>query len=163
MTKAIYPGAFDPVTRGHLDVIERASRIFDELVVGVGNNPAKPCTFSLRERLAMLRAETRHLKNVTAKSFSGLVIQFAQAEKADVVLRGVRTVSDFDYELHMAFANRSSGGVETIFMTPTPQCEFISGRLVKEIAAQGGDVSGMVSPAVEKKLKAKLKSKGRRR
>ena len=160
MTKAIYPGTFDPVTRGHLDVIQRASEVFDALVVGVGNNPAKSCTFSLRERLAMLRAETRHLKNVTVKSFKGLVIHFAKAEGVAVILRGVRTVSDFDYELHMAFANRTSGGIETIFMTPTPECEFISGKLVKEIAAQGGDVSRLVSPAVEKKLKTKLKSKG---
>ena len=160
MTKAIYPGTFDPVTRGHLDVIQRASEVFDDLVVGVGNNPAKSCTFSLRERLALLRAETRRLKNVTIKSFRGLVIHFAKAEGVVVILRGVRTVSDFDYELHMAFANRTSGGIETIFMTPTPECEFISGKLVKEIAAQGGDVSRLVSPAVEKKLKTKLKSKG---
>jgi len=163
MSRAIYPGTFDPITRGHLDVIERAGRVFEELIVAVGNNPSKRAGFALRERLAMVRVETAHLKNVKVCSFRGLVTDFARVQGVSVILRGVRTVSDFEYELHMAIANRASGGVETVFMTPTPECEFISARLIKEIASMGGDVGKLVTPAVEKRLKAKFQSKRRRR
>ena len=118
MRIALYPGTFDPVTISHLDVVERASRIFDLLIVGVGDNPEKACVFSLHERLAMMRREVAHLKNVQVKAFRGLMVDFAKAEKAAVVLRGIRTVSDLEYEIQMAFTNRSSAGVETVFIAP---------------------------------------------
>ena len=156
MRTALYPGTFDPVTIGHLDVVERAGRIFDRLVVGVGDNPEKACVFSLRERLAMMRREVAHLKNVEVKAFRGLMVDFAKAEKASVVLRGIRTVSDLEYEIQMAFTNRSSAGVETIFIAPRPEHAFINARFIKEIVRGGGRVDGMVSPAVEADLRARL-------
>ena len=162
MSKAIYPGTFDPVTRGHLDIIRRAAALFDSLVIGVGNNPAKTAAFSLRDRATMVRNETRGLANVTIKTFSRLVTDFARREAASLILRGVRTVSDFEYELQMAIANRASGNIETVFMAPSPEFEFISGRLIKEIAAMGGDVSKLVTPAVEKKLKAQTRARRER-
>jgi pantetheine-phosphate adenylyltransferase len=156
MRTALYPGSFDPATIGHLDVIERASRIFDRLIVGVGDNPEKGCLFSLRERLAMMRREAAHLKNVEVKAFRGLVVDFARAEKVCAVLRGIRTLSDLEYEIQMAFANRSSAGVETLFIAPRPEHAFISARFIKEIARAGGRVEGMVSPAVHARLRARL-------
>ncbi len=119
MRTALYPGTFDPVTIGHLDVVARAARIFDRLVVGVGDNPEKACVFSLRERLAMMRREVGHLPNVEVKTFRGLMVDFAKAEKVSVVLRGIRTVSDLEYEIQMAFTNRASAGVETVFIAPS--------------------------------------------
>ena len=162
MSKAIYPGTFDPVTLGHLDVITRASRIFDALIIGVGNNPAKKSLFTLQERVAMVRKETAHLPNVQVRSFRGLVVNFAKACGVSVILRGVRTVSDFEYELQMATANRASAGVETVFMTPTPEYEFVSARFIKELAAMGGDVGKLVTPAVEERLRRKFARKGGR-
>ena len=162
MSKAIYPGTFDPLTLGHLDVIKRAAGVFDELIIGVGNNPSKKALFTLRERLAMVRKETADLPNVQVESFRGLAVDFADAHGADVILRGVRSVADFEYELQMATANRASAGVETIFMTPTPEYEFVSARLIKELAAMGGDVSKLVTPAVEKKLRTKFARRGGR-
>jgi pantetheine-phosphate adenylyltransferase len=156
MTKALYPGTFDPVTLGHLDVVQRASRIFDRLVVAVGDNPEKNCLFSLQERRAMMQREVAHLKNVEVKMFRGLMVDFAQAEGVSVVLRGIRTVSDLEYEIQMAFTNRFSAGVETVFIAPRPEHAFINARFVKEIAAGGGRVSGMVPPAVEARLRERL-------
>ena len=156
MRTALYPGTFDPVTIGHLDVVERAARIFDRLVVGVGDNPEKACVFSLRERLAMMRREVGHLPNVEVKAFRGLMVDFAKAEKVSVVLRGIRTVSDLEYEIQMAFTNRSSAGVETVFIAPKPEHAFINARFIKEIVRGGGRVDGMVSPAVEADLRARL-------
>ena len=156
MRTALYPGTFDPVTIGHLDVVERASRIFDRLIVGVGDNPGKACLFSLRERVAMMRREIGHLRNVEVKAFRGLMVDFAKAEKVSLVLRGIRTVSDLEYEIQMAFTNRSSAGVETVFIAPKPEHAFINARFIKEIARGGGRVGGMVSPAVEADLRARL-------
>jgi len=156
MRTALYPGTFDPATIGHLDVIERASRIFDRLIIGIGDNPEKDCLFPLPERLAMMRREVAHLKNVEVKAFRGLMVDFAKAEKVSVVLRGIRTVSDLEYEIQMAFTNRSSAGIETIFIAPRPEHAFINARFIKEIARGGGRVGGMVSPAVEAALRARL-------
>ena len=156
MRMALYPGTFDPVTIGHLDVVARASRIFDRLIVGVGDNPEKSCAFSLPERLAMMRRELAHLKNVEVKAFRGLMVDFAKAEKVSVVLRGIRTVSDLEYEIQMAFTNRSSAGIETVFIAPKPEHAFINARFIKEIVRGGGRVEGMVSPAVEADLRARL-------
>jgi pantetheine-phosphate adenylyltransferase len=156
MRTALYPGTFDPVTIGHLDVVGRASAIFDRLIVGVGDNPEKACVFSLQERLAMVRREVGHLRNVEVKAFRGLMVEFAKAEKVCVVLRGIRTVSDLGYEIQMAFTNRRSAGVETVFIAPKPEHAFINARFIKEIARGGGRVEGMVSPAVEAALRARL-------
>jgi pantetheine-phosphate adenylyltransferase len=163
MRTALYPGTFDPVTIGHLDVIERASGMFDRLIVGVGDNPEKACVFSLQERLAMMRREVGHLRNVEVKAFRGLMVEFAKAEKISVVLRGIRTVSDLEYEIQMAFTNRSSAGVETVFIAPKPEHTFINARFIKEIARGGGRVASMVSPAVEAKLRARLAPRRRTR
>jgi pantetheine-phosphate adenylyltransferase len=163
MRSALYPGTFDPVTIGHLDVVERAGRIFDRLIVGVGDNPEKACVFSLAERLRMMRREVAHLKNVEVKPFRGLMADFAKAEKVSVVLRGIRTVSDLEYEIQVAFTNRSSAGIETIFIAPRPEHAFINARFIKEIARGGGRVGGMVSPAVEAALRARLRSSRRAR
>ena len=136
MRTALYPGTFDPVTIGHLDVVERAGRIFDRLIVGVGDNPEKACVFSLRERLAMMRREVGHLPNVEVKAFRGLMVDFAKAEKVSVVLRGIRTVSDLEYEIQMAFTNRSSAGVETVFIAPQ------AGARLHQRAVHQGDRPG---------------------
>ncbi len=163
MTRAVYPGTFDPPTLGHLDIVRRAAGVFDALVVGVGNNPEKRPVLSMRERLNLVRSETRDIPNVEVRSFAGLAIDFACAEKASVLLRGVRTVSDFEYETQMAGANRASSGIETVFMTPSTEFEFVSGRFVKELVAMGGDVSRLVTPSVADKLKRKLRGKRARR
>ena len=160
MGKAIYPGTFDPVTLGHLDLIRRASGVFDTLIVGVGENPAKRTLFTNRERIAMLRKETSSLPNVKVVGFKGLLVNFAVRQGVSVVVRGVRSMSDFEYELQMAVANRQSAGVETMFMSPSPEYACISARLIKELASEGGDVSASVSPAVARKLAAKLARKG---
>lgn len=161
MSKAMYPGTFDPPTLGHLDVVRRAARIFDRLIVAVGDNPEKSCLFPLQERAAMMRREVGHLRNVEVKTFRGLIVDFAKAEKVSVILRGIRTVSDLEYEIQMAFTNRASAGVETVFMAPQPQHAFIHTRFIKQIAAGGGRVGGMVSPAVEAKLRQRLAARTR--
>ncbi len=160
MGKAIYPGAFDPITKGHMDVIERAGRLFDELLVAVGDNPAKKALFTVAERLAMVRHETACLPNVRVAGFSGLMVDFCREQAIVLVLRGIRGASDVEYELLMATTNRCAGGVETLFVPPRPEYAFISARLIKEIAARGGDVSAMVTPTVAQKLRAKLAPKG---
>jgi len=160
---AIYPGAFDPVTRGHLDIIERAACIFQRLVVAVGENPAKTPLFTTRERCALLKTETRHLKNVEIRSFSGLLVDFARRVKSPIAIRAIRSVSDYEYELQMAFANRAVSGLETLFMAPRPERRFLSARLIREIASMGGDVGSFLTPNVEKKLRAKLQKAAARR
>jgi len=161
MSTAMYPGTFDPVTLGHVDVVRRAARIFDRLVVAVGDNPEKSCLFPLPEREAMMRREIGHLRNVEVKAFRGLMVDFAKAEKVSVILRGIRTVSDLEYEIQMAFTNRASAGVETVFIAPQPEHAFIHTRFIKEIAAGGGRVGGMVSPAVEAKLRERFTARAR--
>lgn len=152
MNKAIYPGTFDPVTLGHRDVIERGARIFSQLTVAVGDNPAKSCLFALDERVSMVRREVRHLKNVRVTPFNGLMIDLAKATSIHVILRGIRTVSDLEYEIQMAFTNRASGGVETVFIAPSPEYAYINARFIKEIAGRGGDVTRMVSRFVQARL-----------
>ena len=163
MTTAIYPGAFDPVTRGHLDVVERAAGAFDHVILAVGSNPAKQHLFTLRERMALVKGEIAHLRNLEVCSFRGLIVDFARKRGVPLILRGVRSGRDLDYELHLAAANRLAGKVETILMAPRPEYACISAQFIKEIAAEGGDVSAMVTPAVETRLRAKLARKGRRK
>ena len=151
--KAIYPGTFDPVTNGHADLIERASRLFDEVVVSVAASPSKQPRFDLVQRVAMLEEVTRDLNNVTVVGFSGLLVNFAKTHQANVLIRGLRAVSDFEYEFQLANMNRRlSPDLESVFLTPSEENSFISSTLVKEVALHKGDVSQFVHPVVEKAL-----------
>jgi len=157
MTRAIYPGTFDPLTRGHEDLVRRAAGLFDSLVVAVADSRGKNPIFSPDERLAIARETLAHHPNVEIVGFSGLLVNFVRQQKADVVIRGLRAVSDFEYEFQMAGMNRHlMPEVETIFMTPTDKYQFISGTLVREIALLGGDVSKFVAPSVQDWLRKKL-------
>jgi len=158
MTKvALYPGTFDPVTNGHSDIIERATRLFDTVVVAVASNPGKQPLFSLDERIELVTAALDGRPGVKVVGFSDLLIHCAQREGASVILRGLRAVSDFEFEFQMASMNRRlDPAVETLFMVPAEQNTFISASLVKEIAAHGGDVSGFLHSAVAAALARKI-------
>jgi pantetheine-phosphate adenylyltransferase len=158
MIKAVYPGTFDPLTRGHEDLVRRASRLYDSLIVGVADSRAKRTFFTLQERVAMAREVLGDLKSVEIVGFDSLLIDFVRAQNARVVLRGLRAVSDFEYEFQLAGMNRSLyPDLETVFLTPSEQHMFISATLVREIASLKGDVSKFVHPLVEKKLKEKVR------
>ena len=145
MKKAIYPGSFDPLTLGHLDIIERSARIVDELVVGVLHNSAKNSLFSLDERVSMIREMTSHLPNVTVSSFDGLLVDHMKQIDATIIIRGLRSVTDFEYELQIAQTNHvESPEVETIFLTTSLQYSYLSSTIVKEFASYGGDISKFV-------------------
>lgn len=161
MITAIYPGTFDPLTRGHEDLVRRASALFDKLVVGVADSKSKKPFFTLEDRLAIAKEVLEHYPNVHVESFSGLLKDFVRRNDARVIVRGLRAVSDFEYEFQMAGMNRYLlPDVETLFLTPSDQYQFISGSIVREIASLGGDVSKFVFPSVEKWLKAKLGAPG---
>jgi pantetheine-phosphate adenylyltransferase len=154
---AIYPGSFDPVTNGHLDLIERGAKIFDRLTVGLLRNFDKDPLFSLDERVEMLREVTRPWPNVEVDVFSGLLVEYARLRGANVILRGIRAVSDYEYELQMALMNRKlNPSLETVFMMPALSYSYLSSRLVREIAQLGGPIAGLVPPAVEERLRAKV-------
>ena len=157
MTSAVCPGSFDPVTNGHLDVIERAARRFDRLVVACTRNLGKSPLFDLDERLALLEAVTAHLGNVTIESFDGLLVDFCRARDIRIVVKGLRAVSDFEYELQMAQMNAHIGDVETLFMTTTPVYSFLSSSLVKEVARFGGDITDFVPTVVAERLQARVR------
>ena len=156
--RALYPGSFDPVTRGHMDVIERASRLFDRLFVGVVENPSKQALFSLEERVGLLRGEVAHLRNVDVVSFSGLTVDLAARLGARWIVRGLRSPADADGELAMAHTNRhsSSSQVETVLLPASHEVAFIASSLVREIAAGGGRLAALVTPGVEKALRRKF-------
>lgn len=155
--KAIYPGSFDPLTNGHLDLIERGSKIFDVLVVAILKNAEKDPLFTERERVAMVKAQTQRLKNVQVATFDGLLVDFVKRQKAQAVLRGIRAISDYEYELQMALMNRKlAPGVETVFMMPAVSYSYLSSRLVKEVVRLGGSVKGLVPDAVEKELQKRV-------
>src|SRR5438445_6583520 len=157
MRRAIYPGSFDPVTDGQLDGIERARKLFDEVVVAVAHNDEKQPLFSLEERLDLLRETAGKIDSVRITQFKGLLVEFARAEKAGAVIRGLRAVSDFEFEFQMALMNRIlETGVETIFLMPKEEYTYLSSRIVKEIASLGGDVSGFVPACVAKALNRKF-------
>jgi pantetheine-phosphate adenylyltransferase len=157
MRRAIYPGSFDPITNGHLDVIERASKLFDEVIVAITQNVEKEPLFSLEERLEVLRTTVGRNAGVRIGQFQGLLVDYAVAEKAHAVIRGLRAVSDFEYEFQMALMNRKlQGSVETIFLMPKEDYTYLSSRLVKEIARLGGDVSKFVPPDVARALREKF-------
>ena len=158
MRTAIYPGSFDPLTNGHLDVIQRAAKLFDRVIVAVAQNDSKQPLFTLAERLALVRAAIKHLPHVEADSFDGLLIEYAARQKAQAVVRGLRAVSDFEFEFQLALMNRKlNENVEAIFMMPKDTYTFLSSRIVKEIARLGGDVSSFVPPHVQTALIKKLK------
>jgi pantetheine-phosphate adenylyltransferase len=154
---AIYPGSFDPLTNGHLDLIERGSKIFDELIVAILRNPEKDPLFSLGERREMMEAMTERWKNVQVDVFEGLMVDYAVRVKASAVLRGIRAISDYEYELQMALMNRKlSPNLETVFMMPAEAYSYLSSRLVREIAQLGGSISGLVPELVEQRLHEKI-------
>ena len=162
MLRAIYPGSFDPVTNGHLDVIRRSSKMVDELIVGVLNNNAKMPLFSVEERVRMLEDVTKDIPNVRIYPFDGLLIDFAAKMEAGVVIRGLRAITDFEYELQMSQTNHKlNPDVETIFLTTSIEYSYLSSTTVKEIASYGGDITQFVPEAVVGKLEQKMKEKRR--
>jgi pantetheine-phosphate adenylyltransferase len=157
MRRAIYPGSFDPVTNGHLDVIERARKLFDEVIVAVAHNDEKQALFSLEERLQLLEQSIGKIGNVRIAQFDGLLVDFAAAQQASAVVRGLRAVSDFEFEFQMALMNRKlNTNVETIFLMPKEEYTYLSSRIIKEIARLGGDVSSFVPQVVAKALQTKF-------
>jgi len=153
---AVYPGSFDPPTLGHLDIVRRGLTIFDELVVAVSDNPGKQHLFSTVERVALLREATADLPGVSVETYTGLTVSYVQRRGGCAILRGIRTLSDFDYESHLALTNRAMSGLETVFVMASPACSFISSSLIREIARLGGDVSAMVPAGVNLALGKKF-------
>jgi pantetheine-phosphate adenylyltransferase len=154
--RVVCPGSFDPVTNGHLDIISRAAQLYDEVVVAVFLNRNKTALFSTEERLELLREATKGLDNVRVEHFDGLTVDFCKANDISAIVKGLRAVSDFDYEMQMAQMNYNQAGVETLFMTTNPLYAFLSSSLVKDFAKFGGDVSGLVPPIVLERLKERL-------
>ena len=155
MKRAVCPGSFDPITYGHLDIIERASAQFDEVIVAVGNNRSKEGYFTVEERMQMIAETTAKFGNVKVDSWKGLLGEYCKANKIDVIIKGLRAMSDFDYELQMAQVNLQGSGVESMFMATSPSHSFLSSSLIKELAHYNGDVSSMVPPVVNQALKAR--------
>jgi len=154
--RAVYPGTFDPVTNGHEDLIQRAARLFDEVVVGVAHSQAKRPFFSLEERVGLAREVLEPYKNVTVLGFTGLLSEFVREQRATVIMRGLRAVSDFEYEFQLAGMNRRlAPGVETLFLTPSDKYLFLSATIVREIAVLGGDISAFVHPLTAQKMREK--------
>jgi len=158
MKKAVYPGTFDPVTNGHLDVIKRGSIIFDTLIVSVGRNPLKETLFSVKERMEMIRDHVKELQNVTVDCFDGMLIDYLKKQQTNIILRGIRTVSDFEYEFQRALTNRAlSKEVETVFVMTSEQYSFLNSTLIREVVSLGGSMSQFVPSDVERRLKEKFK------
>lgn len=156
---AIYPGTFDPITNGHSDLITRASKLFNHVVIGIAASPSKKTLFSLEERVELATLTTQHLNNVSVVGFSGLLIDFAKEHKTNVLIRGLRSVSDFEYELQLANMNRRlSSDLESVFLTPSEENAFVSSTIVKEIALHRGDIHQFVHPAVAKTLIKKMQN-----
>ncbi|MGY4710060.1 pantetheine-phosphate adenylyltransferase [Mycolicibacterium sp. CBM1] len=156
MSGAVCPGSFDPVTLGHVDIFERAAAQFDEVIVAVLINPNKAGMFAIDERIAMIREATPHLPNLRVESGQGLVVDFVNQRGFTAIVKGLRTGTDFEYELQMAQMNKHIAGVDTFFVATTPQYSFVSSSLAKEVAALGGDVSALLPESVNRRLQAKL-------
>ena len=161
MRRAVCPGSFDPVTNGHLDIVSRASQLFDEVIVAVGVNKSKNRLFTAEERIGMLREACSDFGNVTVDGFSGLLTTFCQEHDVHAIVKGLRAVSDFDYELQMAQMNSSLADIETVFVPTSPEWSFLASSLVKEVAMFGGDVSGLVPDFVRERLVARLAERRR--
>nr|WP_216612211.1 pantetheine-phosphate adenylyltransferase [Vibrio sp. RE86] len=156
LSRVIYPGTFDPITNGHLDLIERASDMFDEVIIAVAASPSKNTMFTLDERVEFAQQVTSHLDNVTSKGFSGLMVDFAKQEQANVLIRGLRTTVDFEYEFGLTnMYRRLMPGLESVFLTPAEEHAFISSTIVREVAIHGGDVTNFVPEVVAEALKTK--------
>ena len=161
MRTAIYPGSFDPVTYGHIDIIKRSAKMVDKLIIGVLSNSSKTPLFSVEERVNMLKEVTKDIPNVEVTSFAGLLIDFADACNAKIIVRGLRAVTDFEYELQMAQTNHKlAEDIETVFLTTSLEYSYLSSTIVKEVAAFGGDISQFVPEHVEKRIKSKITKKG---
>lgn len=161
MRRAIYPGSFDPVTNGHLDIIERGCKLFDEIIIAILVNPEKQPFFSVEERHEMLSEVLQHIDKgrctLRVDSFRGLLVNYAVAQQADVIVRGIRAISDYEYELQMALMNRRlEPGIETVFMMPAESYSYVSSRLVKEVFQLGGTIEGLVPALVEQRMKEKI-------
>ncbi|HWP46936.1 MAG TPA: pantetheine-phosphate adenylyltransferase [Candidatus Limnocylindrales bacterium] len=156
---AIYPGTFDPITNGHIDVVQRSLNIFDKVIMAVSNNPEKKPLFTLEERIEMIKEAIGNWERFEVDSFQGLLVNYAIQRKATTIIRGIRAVSDFEYEFQMALMNRRlNPSVETVFMMPNDEYSFLSSRIVKEVISLGGSVKGLVPEIVEKKLQEKFKT-----
>ncbi|MFC1739374.1 pantetheine-phosphate adenylyltransferase [Planctomycetota bacterium] len=155
--RAVFPGSFDPITNGHIDVIHRGIKLFDELIVAVGRSPIKNPLFTPKERVEMIAELIADLPNVTVESFEGLTVEYAARKKADVILRGLRSLTDVQYEFKLAMTNRSVAGIETVFVMTSAEYGFTSSTLTREIAAMGGDVSKLVPKPIYKRLQQHLK------
>ncbi|MCP4271373.1 MAG: pantetheine-phosphate adenylyltransferase [Gammaproteobacteria bacterium] len=159
MRKAVYPGTFDPVTYGHLDVIKRGSKIFDELIVSVGHNPLKQPLFTVTERMDMISNNTRGIQNINVDCFEGMLTDYMKELQTNVILRGVRTLSDFDYEFQRALTNRVlKADVETVFIVTSQEYSYLNSSLIKEAVSLGGDISMFVPPDVEKLIQQKFEN-----
>jgi pantetheine-phosphate adenylyltransferase len=156
LRRVVCPGSFDPVTNGHLDIISRAAQVYDEVVVAVAQNPSKTTLFTADERVELIREATKHLDNVRVDRFEGLTVDFCRENDISAIVKGLRAVSDFDYEMQMAQMNYNQAGVETLFMTTNPLYAFLSSSLVKDFAKFGGNVSGLVPPTVLDRLTSRL-------
>ena len=155
--KALYPGTFDPPTNGHVDLIQRGAKIFDHLTVAVLNNPVKDPLFTVEERVEMLKEVTAAIDNVSVATFDGLMVEFARQQGASAVLRGIRAISDYEYEFQMALMNRRlAPEIETVFLQPAGRYSFVSSRMVKEVFSLGGDVTGLLPPNVLERLRARI-------
>ena len=161
MSRAVYPGSFDPITNGHLDVINRAAAVFDDVIVAVARNPNKDPLFTLEEREEMIRQCAKHLPNVTVSRFSGLLVDYVQEQEATVIIKGLRAISDFEYEFQMALMNRKQNPrVETLFMMTSSRYSYLSSSLVKEVLRLGGCVRDLVPPLVEERMRQLLSNGG---
>ena len=155
--RAIFPGSFDPITNGHLDVITRGMKLFDELIVAVGRSPLKDQLFSPEQRVEMIAELVKDLQGVSVEGFDGLTVEYARQKKANVILRGLRSLTDVNYEFELAMTNRSVTGIETIFVMTTEQYGFISSTLVRQVASLGGDISNLVPENVYRRLRERFK------
>ena len=157
--RAVFPGSFDPITNGRLDVISRGIKLFDELIIAVGRSPVKNQLFTPKERVEMIAELVADMPGVSAESFDGLTVEYAAQKKADVILRGLRSLTDVQYEFQLAMTNRSVAGIETVFVMTSEEFGFVNSTMVREVAMLGGDVSKLIPISVFKKLKDKLKQK----
>jgi pantetheine-phosphate adenylyltransferase len=155
--KAVFPGSFDPITNGHLDVIHRGVKLFDELIIAVGVSPHKTPLFTPVERIEMIKELVSDLPDVTVESFDGLTVEYAAKKNADVILRGLRNLTDVQYEFQLAMTNRAVAGIDTVFVMTSEQYGFTTSTLIREVASLGGDVSNLIPASIYEKLKEKLK------